>query len=212
MTGHRRKSRPADLTSLLDVLFIMLFASLVSASALVARARVAPPLAKAPLPAVVVSPAPSTPPGPPAPLPRDLMALRQRAAEAVVSASAQSGTVSAAVSAEGRITRLVLRLGAERRDLAVDLPLLERVPDPDVGLAYLGHRIKEMRACTAIRRALGGRDLGGALVIIRPARALADLSVALVEGLREDQRRCYPEERGLAVLLEGPAALEEDKP
>jgi hypothetical protein len=210
--SRRSRSRPSDLTSLLDVLFILLFAALVSASTLVARAREAPlPALPAPPPVAVPATSPA-PTGPPPPLPRDQAALRQQAAAAVVAASARTGTVTAAVSAEGRITRLTVRRGAERRDLAVDLPLLERVPDPDVGLAYLGHRIPDMRVCTALRRALGGRDLGGALVIIRPARALADLPVALVDGLREDQRRCYPEENGLAVLLEGPAAPDEDKP
>ena len=210
MRSRRSRSRPADLTSLLDVLFIMLFAALVNASALVARAREAPPPAKAAPPAVVVTPAPPVPPGPPAPLPRDQAALRQQAAEAVVSASARTGTVTVDVSAEGRISRLVVRRGADQRDLAVDLPLLERVPDPEVALSYLGHRSPDLRVCSATRRALGGRDLGGALLIIRPARALADLPVALVEGLREDQRRCYPEERGLAVLLEGPTAPSEE--
>ena len=81
-----------------------------------------------------------------------------------------------------------------------------------MGLAYLGHRIPGMRACTAIRRALGERSLGDALVIFRPERPLRELPVALVEGLREDQLRCYPDEKGLAVLLEGPALPAKDTP
>lgn len=210
MRARRQRSGPSELTSLLDVLFILLFAALVQASGLVAKAKEAPTRPAQP------PPARPSPPQEPVPRPRaitpDEATLRRQAAEALVTESGRSGLITARISAEGRITHLTLRRGGAARELAVDLPLVERVPDPDVALSYLGRRIPDMRACTAIRRALGDRDLGGALVMLRPTKPLAELPVALVDGLREDQRRCYPEEKGLAVLLDGLTTRDEETP
>jgi hypothetical protein len=74
-----------------------------------------------------------------------------------------------------------------------------------VGLSYLGARVGDLSLCSSVRRALGLRDLGGALVVIETALPLRGLPVALVEGLNADQLRCYEEEKGLAVLVEGAA-------
>lgn len=207
---RRSRIRYSELTSLLDVLFIIVFAALVQAAGLVAQAREGA-LAKPSVPPK--RPDRPAQPSPDAGVPKgraisrtdtrlDPAALRRRAAAAVVAASARSGVVQVDVSAAGRLTRLTVKASGTSRSFMVDVPLLERVPDPDVGVAYLGHRVKDLRVCSAIRRALGWQDLKSALVVIRPARPLAQLKVALVEGLRADQQRCYPEERGLAVLID----------
>lgn len=210
---RRPRVRYSELTSLLDVLFIVVFAALVQASGLVDRARRTPDKpstarTKAP-PARPVAPVLDAGVSPDAAMARrpiarvDTQTLRRRAATAVVAASARSGVVlRVQVSAAGRITHLTVESGGRTRSVAVDIPLLERVPDPNVGVAYLGHRSAALRVCTAVRRALGWRSLREALVVLQPAEPLAKLQVALVEGLRADQNRCYPEERGLAVIVD----------
>jgi hypothetical protein len=197
------------MTSLLDVLFIVLFAALVHAAGLVAKARDEPP-PKAAVPACPVAKPEVRPPV--VPPSRDVQLLKRRAADALVARSAQAGLIQAEVAAAGRITRLRVEVGTERRDLVVDLPLVERVPDPDVALEYLGLRTLARRVCTTIRRALGRTDLGGALVLLQPERDLELLPVALVEGMRQDLLHCYPDENGLAVLLPGPASQTKDTP
>lgn len=210
---RRTRVRYSELTSLLDVLFIVVFAALVQASGLVARARRAPQK-EPPKRTQATSARPATPAldaGIPAdvaaatraPRPLDPKVLRRLAASAVVAASLRSGVVlRVQVSAAGRITHLTVKTGGRERSVAVDIPLLERVPDPNVGVAYLGHKSAALRVCTAVRRALGWRNLREALVMLQPAVPLARLQVALVEGLRADQHRCYPEERGLAVIVD----------
>jgi hypothetical protein len=197
------------MTSLLDVLFIVLFAALVHAAGLVAKARDAPP-PKVAVPACPVARPEVRPPV--APPSRDVQVLKRQAADVLVARSAAAGVIRAEVSAAGRITRILVEVGTERQDLMVDLPLVARVPDPDVALEYLGLRSQARRVCTTIRRALGRSDLGGALVLLQPERDLELLSVALVEGLRQDLLRCYPDESGLAVLLPGPASQKKDTP
>jgi hypothetical protein len=209
---RRPRVRYSELTSLLDVLFIVVFAALVHASALVDRARRAPDKPVVPRPE-------ARPARPTAPAPdgggaldgaaarrisarTDPQGLRRRAASALVAASARAGVVRVRVSAAGRITGLTVESAGRARTLVVDMPLLERVPDPNVGVAYLGHRSAALRVCTAVRRALGWPTLRDALVILQPAKPLAKLQVALVEGLRADQNRCFREERGLAVILD----------
>lgn len=211
---RRRRVQYSELTSLLDVLFIVVFAALVQASGLVAQARRTPdklPSAKA-TKAPPARPVTSPPDGgvdSDAAVARkvtvreDTETLRRRAAASVVAASTRSGrVVRIAITAAGRITSLTVESGGKTRALPVDLPLLERVPDPNVGVAYLGHKSAAQRVCTAVRRALGWRTLQDALVIFQPTLPLSKLQVALVEGLRADQNRCYPEERGLAVIVD----------
>jgi hypothetical protein len=219
---RRPRVRYSELTSLLDVLFIVVFAALVHASGLVDRARRAPKLTSAKRPKA--RPARPTAPGPDAGVATDgaaarrvsaradPQALRRSAASALVAASARAGVVRVRVSAAGRITGLTVESGGLTRTLVVDMPLLERVPDPNVGVAYLGHRSAALRVCTAVRRALGWPTLRGALVILQPVKPLAELQVALVEGLRADQNRCYREERGLAVILDSDPDNEKTAP
>ena len=198
--------RYSELTSLLDVLFILVFAALVQAAGLVDRARRAPPDAPSPKRAArAVQPPKPTPFDPmkaTATSAREAAVIRRQAAASLVAASARAGIVRVEVSSTGHITRVLSDIGGKHRANTLSIPLLERVSDPNIGVAYLGHRSPALRVCSAVRRSLGGRDLNEALIIIRTTRPLRDLPVALVEGLRSDQRRCYREERGLAVLVD----------
>jgi hypothetical protein len=167
----RRRHVPPDLTSLFDVLFIVIFAALIRAAAAEhAAAEAAKPK--------------------PTPEPLDPASLRARAI-------AQIGTRPALVvrvSAAGTITAVE----TEGANIPLDVPLLEHSPDPDVALAYLGDRSAELRVCRVAALHAGVPDVRRFLVIVAPARALADLPHALYEGLQRDIERCD----GLAVIVE----------
>ena len=220
MSGRRSRVRYSELTSLLDVLFIMLFAALVQAAQMVSSAQDAPAAQARSTPAQAPVTAQVPPVTPPAPAPAraapsdDLPALRAEAARGLADRSALAGVVRVRISAAGHIRRLKAELAGLTRDATVDLPLLERVPDPDVGLTYLGAQVPALRLCSSVRRVLGLKDLGGALVVIELERPLRRLPVALVEGLTADQLHCYEDEKGLTVLVEGEPekALSEEKP
>ena len=213
----RRRSpiRYASLTSLLDVLFILVFASLIHAAATVERAH-----------GEVAGLAPTTSPDPesdaesdaePEPEPgSDLFdadagvlepsrdQLYQQALSELAQAIAERSVTFARVSARGILVSIERdELGADEASrLALAVPLLERVPDPDLGVVYLGERITDLRICTVVRRHLGRDDLGGELVIIVPKVPLAELEVALVRGLRRDQDRCLRDEGAVGVVVD----------
>jgi hypothetical protein len=163
---------PPDLTSLFDVLFIVIFAALIRAAA--------------------VQHAAAEPIAPPKPL--DPASLQARA----VTQLAARPTIIARVSAAGALTALETDTGAQ----PLDVPLLEQSSDPDVALAYLGDRSAELRVCHVAALHLGVPDLAHYLVIIAPARPLADLPHALYEGLHRDVERCLGEQHGLAVIVD----------
>jgi hypothetical protein len=151
---------PPDLTSLFDVLFIVIFAALIRAAA----AEQKPP-----------EPAPKPPP------PRlDPKALQVRAADQL----AERPMIVVRVSVAGTVTAIE----AAGKTEALDVPLLEHSADPNVGVAYLGERSTELRVCRIAQ--LHGGDLAHAIVVIAPERAVADLPHALVDGLRADVDRC----------------------
>jgi hypothetical protein len=179
-----------DLTSLLDVLFILVFAALIRTAAVQqAAAKPAPP---PPLtPAVKLASA----------------ELQARALSDLGKELAGRPYVVVRVSAEGKITSL--ELGDKTSPL--DTPLLEHSPDPDIGLSYLGERSAELRMCRIVTVHLGLPDLSKHLVIISPDKRLADLPHALYEGLRRDIDRCL-EQKGLAVLVDPVAQPEAPKP
>jgi hypothetical protein len=184
MRRSRRRHVPPDLTSLFDVLFIVIFAALIRAAAAqnaAAAAAAAPP-----------------PPVEPAPAPLDPASLHARALAAVDAQLATRPTIVLRVSAAGAITSLE----SAGTTQPLDVPLLERSGDPDVALAYLGDRSAELRACKVAALHLGVPDLATYLVIIAPERALAELPHALYEGLHRDVERCLVEQRGLAVIVD----------
>jgi hypothetical protein len=182
---RRRRHVPPDLTSLFDVLFIVIFAALIRAAAAehaAAEAAKPPPL--------------------PEPKPLDPASLQARAAAAL----ATRPPVIVRVSAAGTITALEV----DGKTTPLDVPLLEHSPDPDVAIAYLGERSAELRVCRVVALHVAAADLARYLVIVAPERALADLPHALYEGLRRDVDRCMAEQRGLAVIVE--PDLEQEHP
>lgn len=187
----RRKARytPPDLTSLLDVLFILIFAALIRTAAMQpAEAKDAPPPPK-PVPVI-----PATPP--------EIAALRTRALANLDKELELRKPLVIRVSANG----VVEMIEADGKKLPLDVPLLEHSPDPDIGIAYLGERSAELRVCRIAAVHLQATTLAGYLVILAPAIALADLPHALHQGLHRDLDRCLTDQRGLATIVD-PAAL-----
>ncbi len=179
-----------DLTSLFDVLFILVFAALIRTAAVqqaAAAATAQPPPA----------PAPARPAEPPA--------VKLASAQLHAAALANFGQQLAArpyvvvrVAAAGTLTGLEV----DNQVTKLDTPLLEHSPDPDVAVAYLGERAAELRVCRVIAVQLGLPDLSRYLVIIAPDQHLADLPHALYEGLRRDIDRCLSDQHALAVLVD----------
>jgi hypothetical protein len=185
--GRRHVRVPPDLTSLFDVLFIVIFAVLIRGAALQqAAAKAAEP----------------PKPGPPPP-PQPASALKTQALKQIDAQLAARPTVIARITQAGTLT--MLETGETRTPL--DVPLLEHSPDPDVALAYLGDRSAQLRLCKLVALNLQLADLASHLVIIAPDVRGADLPHALYTGLRRDVERCQAEQRGLAVVVE-PQAVE----
>lgn len=185
MRRTRRHVRvPPDLTSLFDVLFIVIFAALIRAAALQQQV------------AAAAAPPPPKPQPPPVKL-----ANAQLQAVALADLGKQLAArpyVVVRVAATGTLTSL--EIGDKVTTL--DTPLLEHSPDPDVAIAYLGDRAAELRVCRVIAVQLGVPDLAKYLVIFAPDKHLEDLPHALYEGLRRDIDRCLADQQALAVLVD----------
>jgi hypothetical protein len=200
MNRRRRADYSAgSLTSLLDVLFIVTFATLVGRQA---RPPAAAPAQPAPAPPVRSRPAPADAGA--ATSPQDpLQAARVLHRTAVDRLTDQLGRLSPVyvqVGADGHIQGLERPAGAALERLPVTIPLLGRVSDDAVRIHYLGDASPAQRICQLVRDQLGG--LAGHLVIIVPARPLAELTVALAGGLRRDEARCLGDTGVHAVLIE----------
>jgi hypothetical protein len=182
----RRTIRPPDLTSLVDVMFILVFAALIRSAAI-------EPAESAPAP----PPAPLPEPGPPAP-PPTYTAVRDQAMATLRADLEARPAVVARVSKDGVLTALELA----DRTIARGLPLLERVADANVALAYLGDRSPELRICKVVARDLGVTRLDDQIVAITPDVPIADLPVALVAGLRTDVERCLVDTGAIGVLVD----------
>ena len=183
MTARRHVRRPPDLTSLFDVLFIVVFAALIRAAAVENAAAHPPPPA----------PAPSAPAAPPA-----VAALRQRALADLDAELASRTPLVVRITKDGMIDGL--EVGARR--IALAAPLLEPSPDPDVVVAYRGDRSPELRICRIAALQLGIAELSRYLVIMAPALPFDDLPHALYGGLHRDVDRCLSEQRALAALVD----------
>ena len=183
MRPRRHVRRPPDLTSLFDVLFIVVFAALIRAAAV---QRAALPIAAPP------------PPGPPP----AIAALRLRALAELDASLAARAPLVVRITKAGTLEALEV----DGKRLALDAPLLEHSPDPDVALAYLGDRSAELRICRIAALHLGVTELSRYLVIMAPAIPLDDLPHALYDGLHRDVDRCLADQHGLAALID-PAAL-----
>lgn len=168
----RRVIAPPPLTSLLDVLFILVFASVVHASASGAGAPAAPQ---------------ATPP-PPEP-PAAFSELRARALVELVANLDGRQTAIARVTRDGVLARIELA----ERTIDLGIPLVERVADETIGLRYL----RDLQVCRLVQLRLGVPDLSRHLVVIAPEAPRADLPVALVEGLRDEPLECA----GIATVV-----------
>lgn len=192
--SRRGPPRYASLTSLLDVLFILLFAALVQSAQLVAQADAGPP---APAPGEAEAQATTDAGIPAVDSPRS--PLRERALARLAESMRARRIVYAHVSATGTLVAIAPEDGAH---IELGVPLVARVSDPDVGVAYLGDDSAALRICSLVRTQLGLADLDQHIVVIVPERPLVELVVALVEGLRRDQARCLADDGAPAVLLD----------
>ena len=192
---RRRQVQYAPLTSLLDVLFILVFASLIHGASLEERDREAE---AAPAPRPVPDPEPS-PPGPPVESER----LRRAALDLAIAGLEGRAPVIARIGTDGRLRELEVRGdGGVPEVRPLGLALVEAVPDPDVALIYLGDRSADLRLCNLVRLQLGAADLASHLVIVAPDAPVASLSVALAVGLRRDADRCRADHRGGALHVD----------
>jgi hypothetical protein len=200
--GKRPVRRPPDLTSLFDVLFIVVFVALIRAAAAQQEVeRLTPP------------PPPPPKPAPPAP-PPDVVALRAKALAGLERDLAGRTPLVVRISAlveRDRVNGTLVSLEHEGQKLALDVPLLADSRDPDIEVEYLGESSAELRVCRIAALHLRLPDLARHLVIIVPDRSHADLkraagSEALFKGLRQDVARCFIEQRGIAALID-PAEL-----
>ena len=178
MRRQRRHVRmPPDLTSLFDVLFIVIFAALIRAAAVQQAAA---------------TPAPPAPPPPPQKI--EPTVLQQHA----MSELATRPTTIVRVSSAGEITALE----HAGKVTPLEVPLLTKSSDPDVALAYIGEGNADVRICHVVALTLQMTELKDQLVIIAPDHKRADLPHALYEGLRRDVDRCLTEQKGLAVIVD----------
>jgi hypothetical protein len=184
---RRRGQRPPDLTSLFDVLFIVVFVALIRAAAVQNAA------AKPPDPA----PKPATRPDPPA-LPVDVATLRMRALVDLDAQLAKRTPLVIRISAQNTIASVE----SDGKQIALDIPLLEHDPNPDVALTYLPDRSVDLRLCKVAALHLKVDDLSRHLVIVAPLRPVADLPHALHDGLFRDLDRCLADQRGLATIVD----------
>jgi hypothetical protein len=185
---QRHVRRPPDLTSLFDVLFIVVFAALIRAAAVeqAAAAKSAPPPEPA-APRAAVTPPP-------------IAALRQRALDELSKALADRSPLVVRITRDGTVE--AIEADGVRRTVTV--PLLEHSGDRDVELTYLGDRAPDLRVCRIAAHSLGTADLSRYLVIMAPAAARDDLTETLRRGLQRDVGRCL-EQRGIATLIDAAA-------
>lgn len=205
---RRAPLAPQSLTSLVDVLFILVFAALVQRAAAPAHAP--------------ASPSPAVPAPPTWTPPRPLAELRAAAEAELASSLHEQPVIVARISARGVLTSLEVAPGASgalaglvapatgaapgvaaAQRIALELALIERVPDPDIAVAYLGARDPAHRICNAAAARLG--SLARSLVIFSVDAPLSELMLALAAGLRRDVDHCLTEHRAAAVLLDSAA-------
>jgi hypothetical protein len=187
----RHVRRPPDLTSLFDVLFIVVFAALIRAAAVEnAAARAAAP------------PRPRAPVTPPA-----VAALRQQALTDLAAALAARAPLVARITRDGTLEALEV----DGKRIALVAPLLEHSADPALVIAYAGDRSADLQVCRIAARHLGTSDLSRYLVIMAPAATLDELPDMLYDGLHRDLDRCLHEQHAEAVLID-PAELRSGAP
>ena len=181
-----RSRRHGELTSLVDVLFVLLFASLVHQGRVAAQgdADKAEP-----------------PPESPAENSVDPVA----AAREVASRVDADRVIYMVVSAAGT----VVSIEADGRPLAVEVPLLQSTQDTRV-IVYNGDDDPSRRLCRIAADALGSQKLDRALVLVTTELPLRRLGYALVRGLRRDTARCLDDAGGYALVVRGDEGVADD--
>ncbi|HWN68821.1 MAG TPA: hypothetical protein VNM90_14385 [Haliangium sp.] len=221
---RRRRKRSSELTSLIDVLFILLFASLVQARYSVesqVRDQISPPVAAdagirdagPPVDAVpadapgAADAAVSTPDAAAADAPPP---YRQRARQlSALIAHAVYGRQAfvVEVTSAGHVVEIQhWRDGALLRRQPVHHRLIETVPPEESNeeLRYLGNEQPGQHICPLVLTQLEPRapDFARALVVITVDAPLAALPLALRNGLARDSGLCFQEAAGIAILLD----------
>lgn len=183
MRARRLIRRPSDLTSMFDVLFIVVFAALIRAASVQAAAdKLDPP----------------APPPPMKSTPLDPSTLHARALADLTAQLAARPSIVVRVSRAGLVTKLEL----DTKVIPLDVPLLEPSADPDLAVTYLGDRSSELRVCKIVALHVSAQELVKYVVIIAPDVRLADLPHALYDGLHRDVDRCLADQHGVAALVE----------
>ncbi|MEJ7597878.1 MAG: hypothetical protein WKG01_08225 [Kofleriaceae bacterium] len=182
-----RVRKPPDLTSLFDVLFIVVFVALIRAAA--AQQAVAAATA----PKLTVPQPPRPPPPPP-----ELAALQQRALAELQADLAARSPVVIRIS----VTNTIEAIEGDGKVHRLDTPLLEQNVDPTVRLQYLGDRSADLRLCAVAALRLGVPDLSRHIVIISPAVPRDDRLTPINKGLDTDVARCLVDQRGQAAIVE----------
>lgn len=216
---RRRRKRSSELTSLIDVLFILLFASLVQArqtieqepaDSLVVDAGVpdaGPPDAGAPDAMPDAGPPDARSGDAGTSLAADTHRERARRVSAGM-ASAVQGTEAfvVEVTATGYVVEVARWRDGARTDRKfmqhrlVDVPPNHSSENP----VYLAANQPWQRLCSLVLASLPEPqpDLGGAVVFIAVDAPLGDLSLALWEGLKDDAGLCRQDANGIAILLD----------
>jgi hypothetical protein len=186
MRARRHVRRPPDLTSLFDVLFIVVFAALIRAAA-AENAAAHPPQPVRPS-APALAPA--------------VAALQQQALADLQAEQAALTPLVVRINRDGALEAIEL----PGRRIALGSPLLENNPDPEIaaefGPTFRGDRSPALRICRIAALNLGTADLSRYLVIMAPALPFNDLPHALYDGLRRDIRQCRSEHHARAVLID----------
>ncbi len=200
---HRRPIRYSSLTSLLDVLFILVFASLTQAAGLVQKAE----QTETDPDEVQQAPAPKPPS---IPISTSHAQLRDAAQAQVLRDLQGRPTVYARISADGHLLAIE-RDGTPDATKTLDspTPLLLKTDFEGGGTSYLGNQEPQHRICTLVRKELALNSLDNYLVIFAPEVGLDGLQVALARGLRADQQYCFTDEGAIGVLVD-PDAIASD--
>lgn len=220
---RRRRKRAAELTALIDVLFILLFAALIQARGAgsaepvpVAPARVDAGAADASVPdapAADVAPADAAP-ADAAPLRTHIDQARELAMTVARAVRGQPVYI-AEVGARGEllvITRFVD--GREgRRDL-MQQPLVRVVPpaESDQELSYIGQEDPGQMVCSLVRARMvpGAPHLDQALIIVITAEPVESMPMVLYDGLKKEAAECFTRQRGSLFIMSPGEAMEKN--
>lgn len=221
-TRRRRSARTASLTPLLDVLFILLFASLIQAHSAVEQRpapttevaleeRVDAGVADAMIRDAGVDAFPLGDAGPTsvalASSPDETVHLRRSRVAAEILSEMMLGmdAYTVEVSERGHVFAVSRRAGGEQieREL-VDHPLLRRVPvtESDAEYEYIG--FNDSGVCGLVRDHFGLPPDASrhAVVMVLLTVPFADLPLVLARGLKRDLVRCLGDGGGIGMLVQ----------